>query len=190
MDTERNVSCLSCKNFTAQLGPDGYCKFYRHNVTRPDVICNMYEESTDDSNDAEPAVLLDSLQAQKPVTVSKEQQKRIFNNIIHNLGTTGAFIISMIFLFTGVITSSELFRFYDLDMGVKLLASALILIFVILFMAFLFWIVSKFKAMSIIILSISIALLTVIVINYNSLWYELHNLVMLIISIFIPNSIY
>lgn len=182
MKTDKKPTCLDCKHFVNQLGPYGYCKHYRHNLAQSQPICNEFNLKNDESDNPSESIAFDISDKLDMNAINKARRKQGISNEIHILGSVGAFILSAIFLFVGIILGSEIYRFYSLTMTFKLTLSTCILIFDILFIILLAWSVSKSKILSIVTLILAVCLVVIIIVNYNSLWFDIHSILTKLIN--------
>ena len=171
---EEKQGCYGCDHYIASVGEKGYCKLYRHETSLPEMCCPRYEERKKE----EP----------KPKEIKRVEKKTPVLQKNGNFLALAAFfactVLTVIGLMFGLYFSVTVFSLTYISTSVKVI-SFFATLAVILFGAFLmFNIGKKYLVARLLELFTTVLVVVSVLINYETIWFRFHNLVIQIIDYF------
>lgn len=176
-------SCYDCEHYTDKLGKNGYCKYYRHDISVPEMICSKFEEKIKINKKIDNQG--EKNKETKKADNLKDESKTRQNNykirterILLASGILGCIILMIIGLIFGASIGSAVFPIQAIPFWQKLVFAAVILLIVLGISLLILTLVRKFVQARIIVFISTLVLVMIILMNYNSIWFELHSFTM------------
>lgn len=172
---EKKESCLNCRHYTDDIGDKGYCKLYRHNTSLPDFACPKFEkkEARERRNTLTVEMVKDIVLSE----VSKNKNKFSMNRMLMMASVVCITVLSVLLLIFSTTLCATLATFNQVSVLHRTIFIILVAAFVISSIVIVCMILSRFKAMRIIILIISLAVVIILLAFSNEIWFDFHSLI-------------
>jgi hypothetical protein len=174
MNADKGLSCLNCIHYTDKLGSSGYCKLYRHDITRPELICSRFEKNTS-------ANLNKNRYYNEDVQFSKEDEhfdlNKLLKKSLYYTGIASCFILLLFAVVFGSAFEVAVINYDNVSMFPKVLIVALLAVIILSLFFLLFAIVNKYHIAQAIVLLFTIISIIVVFFKYDSVWYQINNFI-------------
>ena len=168
---EDKTSCFDCEHYIASVGEKGYCKLYRHETTLPEISCPRFEKKKEKKIEI------------KPHHVS--EKRNVMRQNVNFLAMAAFFastVLTVISLLFGLYFIITIFSIPHLHIIIKAVVLIATLIVVLLLAAFLFNIGKKYLVARMLELFFTVFIVVFVLINYDTIWFSFHNLVIKILD--------
>lgn len=166
--SQEGTSCKKCIHYTDSLGDNGFCKFYRHNITVPDKICSMYQTNSTAAGDDPPA------EVDLGLLESFKKDGKNFWLIPGIIGCLLLFLISVVFLSPFELS---IVNYSGIPAPTKIAVTAVMSLAVIGFFLLLLYLTLKFRPVRIAVSLITVVVIIFTLFNYSALWYSVNSYV-------------
>lgn len=172
-------SCFECKYYTDTIGKNGYCKLYRHNVSTPEVMCPKFEQkdfkSLKDINQEIKDVVSD---LQKSIKIDRKAASK---RALLIASVCSCMVFSVLALIFAIIIAMNVMSFNTVDLTTRIIFIITESVFLISFIVLSYMLVYRFVSMRILYLTMSVISVIFMLINYNSLWFNFHGLILAVL---------
>lgn len=163
--SREGTSCKKCIHYTDSISAEGFCKYYRHNITIPDKICSMYRTESPDAGGAPPAETDLSL---------PESFKRDGRSFLLIPGIVSCMLMFLICILLLSPFELSLIKYSAISTPTKIAVSAVMSAAIIGFFLLVLILTLKFRPVRIAVCVITVAVIVFLMFNYSTLWYSVN----------------
>lgn len=173
---DKKESCLNCRYFTDDIGDKGYCTFYRHNTSSPNMACPKFEkkEVRERRNSFNVERVREFVLADKNMIKYRSSA----NKMVVFLSIFCIAVISVLLLLFTTILCATIATFAQVRVLYKVIFIGVAGSFVISFIVVMCMLLSKFKVMRYIVPVVSFVLMIMMLVFSNEIWFGFNSLIM------------
>lgn len=169
MAEENKNTCYDCEYFTDEIGKNGYCSLYRHNIALPDKICSKFEKKKKDQT-----VLLNREIFSEEANRKSEFKYKYDQHLSYFTGIISAFVLIIALLIIDIIFVAELHS-HMIPLPVKLGSCAVLIAVFLIYSWQLLMFLRKFRWAFIPYLIIALSLILLVAFDFGNVWLTVNN---------------
>lgn len=171
MAEDSKAVCENCIYFSHGLSEKGYCKLYHHNIRVPERVCSRYEPKQ--KNDTETKLNDAKINKQTPKGLKKSNNQYI-RRLTYSVGIVCSFIMIVALLLIDIVFAVELHP-HPIALPVKIGTLSVVLALFLFLSWHTLMLLRKHRWFYIIYLIISMALVLLVILDFDNVWLRLSN---------------
>ncbi len=179
MKLNKSATCCECKYYTDSIGENGYCKFYRHNISTPDVTCSNFEKAeslntlnTKDINPDSEAVVHET---HKNILIDR---KTALKRLLLTASVFSCLVFAVLSAIFAVTIGTAIMSFGDIDLTMRIVFLVTVCLFQLSLLLLACMLAYRFTAMRIFFIVASLLCVAFMLLNNTLLWFNFHDFVM------------
>lgn len=157
--------CFDCKFYNASVGEKGYCTLYRHETVMPEIACIKYEKQEDEPKSKSRFV----------ATYEGNGRRKIINALMFS-AFAACTVLTVIGLMLGAYLNIAVFSIPQFPTVYKVISVLLTAVIALFVTHMLFILAKKYITARIIELVLAVAVVIIILVNYDTIWFNFTNL--------------
>lgn len=175
MNLNNNSTCYDCKYYTDSIGENGYCTFYRHNISVPEVQCSKFEEKESLISKEQ---YFDFKGAMHDIQQSiKADRKEALKQLLLSASICSCLVFTVIAIIFSSIVSTAILSFDAVALTMKVVFIITVCFFLLSLLLISFMLVHRFTVMRIVYFVASLICVIFMSLNESLLWFNFHDMV-------------
>lgn len=180
INLNKSDTCYNCKYYTDSIGENGYCTFYRHNISSPEVQCSKFENKAVSVNKEQAFDFKGAVQdLQRNI---KNDRKKALRHMLWVCSVFSCLVFTVMAIIFAIITGTAIMSFEAVALTMRAVFIATVCFFLVSFLLISFMLVHRFTAMRIVYICASLCCVAFMLLNESLLWFNFHDLIVSILD--------